>query len=255
MITAADLDVERLGSGPPVLLIHGSIVGAQRTWRKQYELAERWSLTLPNRPGFGESPPLERNDFAVEAPIFAELLGESSHVIGHSYGAVLALLAAAARPEAVRSLIISEPGCFNVAAGYPEVDPVLADGRRLYESGGALGAPRFLRLFREGVHSSHETPDELPDWLERGATLALRERPPWEAEIPLEQIAAAPFPKLVISGDHSPAFERLCDVIAERLGAERAGVPGRGHTIPTTGEPYNTLVNTFLERAELRLRA
>lgn len=250
MITAAELDVTRLGSGPPVLFVHGSIVGAQRTWRKQYVLAERWSLTLPNRPGFGASPPLERNDFEVEAPIFAELLGSGSHLVGHSYGAVMALLIAAARPEAVRSLTVSEPGCFNLAAGHPDVDPVLEDGRRLYESGGAIGAPRFLRLFRQGVHSSHETPDELPDWLERGATLALRERPPWEAEIPLDQIAAAPFPKLVISGDHSPAFERLCDVIADGTGAERALVTGRGHTIPTTGEPYNALVEAFLRRAE-----
>jgi pimeloyl-ACP methyl ester carboxylesterase len=250
VITAADLDVERIGVGPPVLLVHGSIVDARRTWRKQYSLADRWSLTLPNRPGFAGSPPLERNDFNLEAPMIAELLGDGSHLVGHSYGAVMALLAAAARPEAVRSLIVSEPGCFNVAAGFAEVDEVLADGRRLYESGGTLGASRFLRLFRQGVHSSHETPDELPEWLQRGATLALRERPPWEAEIPLGTIAAAPFPKLVISGDHSPAFERLCDVIADAVGAERAHIQGRGHTIPTTGEPYNALVQEFMLRAE-----
>jgi pimeloyl-ACP methyl ester carboxylesterase len=252
MIGAADLDVERVGSGPPVLLVHGSIVDARRTWRKQYALADRWSLTLPNRPGFASSPPLERNDFELEAPMVAALLGESSHLVGHSYGAVMALLAAAARPDAVRSLIVSEPGCFNVAAGFAEVDEVLAHGRRLYESGGTIGAARFLRLFREGVHSSHETPDELPDWLQRGAMLALRERPPWEASIPLEAIAAAPFPKLVISGDHSPAFERLCDVIADSVGAERAHVAGRGHTIPATGEPYNALIQEFMLRAEAR---
>ncbi len=29
-------------------------------------VGERWTLVIPSRPGFGESPPLERNDFEVE---------------------------------------------------------------------------------------------------------------------------------------------------------------------------------------------
>jgi hypothetical protein len=32
-------------------------------------LAQRWSLVMPNRPGFGESPPLARGDFELEAPL------------------------------------------------------------------------------------------------------------------------------------------------------------------------------------------
>jgi pimeloyl-ACP methyl ester carboxylesterase len=104
------LAVERLGVGPPVLFVHGDIVGPELTWRKQRELAERWSLAIPSRPGFGGSPPLERNDFEAEAPMFAELLGDGAHLVGHSYGAVIALLAAALRPDAVRSLTVSEPG-------------------------------------------------------------------------------------------------------------------------------------------------
>jgi pimeloyl-ACP methyl ester carboxylesterase len=252
VIEAADLDVERIGSGPPVVLVHGSIVDARRTWRKQYELADRWSLCLPNRPGFAASPPLERNDFEPEAPMIAELLDGGAHLIGHSYGAVLALLAAAQRPGAVRSLVISEPGCFNLAKGDPAVDEVIEHGNRLYANGDVLSAPEFLRLFREGVHSAHETPDELPDWLEHGAKLVARERPPWEADVPLDVLAAAEFPKLVISGGHSEAFDRLCDVLATAIGAERAVLPGRGHTIPSLGEPYNALVDRFMASAELR---
>ena len=91
-------------------LVHGDIVGPSLTWRKQRELSERWSLIIPSRPGFGASPALERNDFEVEAPMFAELLGDGAHLVGHSYGAVIALLAAAQRPEAVHSLTVSEPG-------------------------------------------------------------------------------------------------------------------------------------------------
>ncbi|HEY3191245.1 MAG TPA: alpha/beta hydrolase [Solirubrobacterales bacterium] len=244
------LEVERLGEGPPVLFIHGSVVGAAVTWRKQRELADRWGLILPNRPGFGSSPPLDRNDFEVEAPMFAELLGEGAHLVGHSYGGVIALLPSGLRPEAVHSLTVSEPGVLPSAAGVPAVDEMIANGKLLYSDPGAIPTDTFLQLFRSGAGSSHETPEELPDYLSRGAELAKRERPPWEAEIPLDRLAATPFPKLVISADHSPAFEAVCDHLADALGAERAVIPGRGHTIPSNGAPYNERLEAFLAAAE-----
>jgi pimeloyl-ACP methyl ester carboxylesterase len=246
---AADLDLERLGSGPPVVMVHGSIVDAQRTWRHQRDLAERWSLCIPNRPGFGASPPLERGDFELEAPLIAELLGEGAHLVGHSYGAVIALLAAALRPYAVRSLIVSEPGVLRIAAGNPIVDAMIEHGNRLYAAGPTMAPADFLRAFRAGVHSAHETPDELPESLSHGTRLAAHERPPWEAEVPFEILREAQFPKLVISGGHSPVFEAVCDRLADGIGAERAIITGRGHTIPSTGAAYNELVDEFLTRA------
>ena len=184
-VGVADLDVELVGSGPVVVLVHGSVVDGRRTWRHQRELAEHWTLCIPNRPGFGGSPALERGDFELEAPLIAELLGDGAHLVGHSYGAVIALLAAGARPAAVRSLTVSEPGTLRIAAGDPAVDELIEQGERLYRSGDVVTTAEFLRLFRAGVHSAHETPDELPDWLDRGAKLLARERPPWEAEVPL----------------------------------------------------------------------
>jgi pimeloyl-ACP methyl ester carboxylesterase len=249
-VTVADLDVEQLGSGPPVVLVHGSVVDARRTWRLQRELAERWTLWMPNRPGFGASPPLERGDFELEAPLVADLLGDGAHLVGHSYGAVIALLAAAARPRAVRSLVVSEPGALRIAADNAAVDALIEQGDQLYSNGRELPAREFLLLFRSGLHSTHETPDELPAWLERGANHLARERPPWEAEIPLELLAAGSFPKLVISGGHSTAFDAVCDELADAINAERAVVSGRGHTIPSVGGAYNACVDGFLERAE-----
>ncbi len=244
--SATRLEVERLGEGPPVLFVHGSVVGAERTWRKQRALAGRWSLILPSRPGFGGSPPLERGDFEAEAPLFAELLGDGAHLVGHSYGGVIALLAAAERPQAVRSLTVSEPGALRLAAGDPEVDAMIENGDTLYRDPESIPPALFLRLFRTGVGSANETPDRLPDWLARGARLLKTERPPWEAEVPLDRLADAGFPALVISGGHSPVFEKVCDALAERLGAERAVIPGRGHTIPSTGEPYNRALERHL---------
>jgi hypothetical protein len=40
VVSAADLEVLRLGDGPPVLFVHGSVVAADLTWRRQLE---RWS--------------------------------------------------------------------------------------------------------------------------------------------------------------------------------------------------------------------
>jgi len=245
-LSAAELQVTRLGAGPPVVLIHGSVVGPGRTWRQQRELRENWTLILPHRPGFGSSPPLPRGDFEAEAPLMAELLGEGAHLVGHSYGAVIALYAAALGPGRVHSLTVSEPGCLRVAAGDPQVDAHIAHGELLYRHAGELAPLEFLRAFRGGVGSTNETPADLSGELLAGARLLMRERPAWESDPPLETLREADFPKLVISGGHSPMFEAVCDVVASRLGARRAVVEGRRHTVPATGAPYNECLHAFL---------
>jgi pimeloyl-ACP methyl ester carboxylesterase len=244
------LAAERLGEGPPVVLIHGDIVGPELTWRKQRELADRWTLVIASRPGFGDSPPLERNDFEIEAPMLAELLGEGAHLVGHSYGAVIALLAAALRPEAVRSLTVSEPGCLRVAAGVPAVDEMIANGERLFAHADDIPSEDFLRLFRGGAGSAYGTPDDLPEELLHGVELLKRERPPWEADIPLADLEAAGFPVLVLSGGHSEAFEAVCDALASSLSADREVIAGRGHTVPSTGAPYNDRLEALMRSAE-----
>jgi pimeloyl-ACP methyl ester carboxylesterase len=250
MVSQTGLEVLREGSGPPVVLIHGSVVGAARTWRHQLPLARSWSLTMPNRPGFGASAALPRGDFELEAPPMAELLGEGAHLVGHSYGAVIAMYVAALRPAAVRSLTVSEPGCLRVAAGDPLVDAQIAGGELLYERAGELAPLEFLRAFRGGVGSTHDTPAELSGELLAGARMLMRERPPWQGDPPLEARGRARFPVLVISGGHSPVFEAVCDAVAGRVGAQREVIEGRGHTIPATGASYNACLESFLRHCE-----
>jgi pimeloyl-ACP methyl ester carboxylesterase len=249
-VRAAELDVACHGEGPRVVFVHGSVVGAQRTWAHQLPLAERWTLVLPNRPAFAASPALARGDFEAEAPLIAELLGDGAHLVGHSYGAVIALYAAALRPRAVRSLTVSEPGCMRIAAGDREVDAQIAAGELLYAHAHDLAPLDFLRAFRGGGGSTHETPPQLAGELLHGAQLCMSERPPWEAEPPLAQLRGAPFAKLVVSGGHSPVFEVVCDALTEQLDARRETIAGRGHTIPATGEPYNELLAAFLSAQE-----
>ena len=58
----------------------------------------------------------------------------------------------------------------------------------------------------------------------------------------------------MISGGHSTAFEAVCDALADRIGAEREIVAGRGHAIPAVGGAYNSRVHEFLKRAEVSAR-
>jgi pimeloyl-ACP methyl ester carboxylesterase len=232
-----------------VVLVHGSVIG-RRTWHRQVELGEHWALTLPNRPGFGTSPALPRGDFEAEAPLIADLLGDGAHLVGHSYGAVIVLYAAALRPEAVRSLAVSEPGCFRVAASDARVAAQIANGELLFREASAFGPLDFLRAFRQGVGSARRTPEKLEGELLQGVRLLMSERPPWEADPPLSLLRATAFPKLVISGGHSPVFEAVCDAVADGLHARRTVIAGRGHTIPATGAPYNEVLRAFLTEAE-----
>jgi pimeloyl-ACP methyl ester carboxylesterase len=240
--------VERRGSGPRVVLVHGSVADGQGTWLLQRPLADRFELVVPDRPGYGHNPPVEREDFEVDAPLVAELLEDGAHLVGHSYGGVVSLLAAAKRPDAVRSLTVIEPPAFALAAGDPAADDLVARLVAHWRSG-PRDPEEFLRGFLEIVGSSTELPSPLPPSLRRGAELLLVERGPWEADIPLAPVAAAPFPKLIVSGGHSRAFDAVCDVLEAQLGAERAVIAGAGHTVQRTGERFNKRLERFLSGA------
>jgi pimeloyl-ACP methyl ester carboxylesterase len=234
--------VERL------VLVHGSVVGARATWAVQQPLAEQFELVVVERPGFPPNPPVDRVDFESDATLVAELLEPGDHLVGHSYGGVISMLAAAQRPAAVRSLAVIEPPATRVAAGNPAVDAFAAAGEALYAAGAGDDPETFLRRFLPAVGSSLDPPSPLPPELEQGARALQVERGPWEAEIPLDVFAAAPFPKLVFSGNHSLAFDGICDVLQERLPAQRVVLEGFGHTVQRHPD-FNDRLADFVERA------
>jgi pimeloyl-ACP methyl ester carboxylesterase len=214
-----------------VVLVHGSGGNARSAWASVQPLAARFALVAPDRGGYPPNPPLERIDFEVQAEELAPLLEDGAHLVGHSYGGVIALLIAARHPRRVRSLTVSEPPAFALARGKPEVERLVGRLDEHFTHG-----PRDPRAFAVGflgiVGSNAKLPDELPPELEQVIRATMAERPPWEARIPLEELEATPFPKLVISGAHHPAFDGVCDVLEERLGAVRGVLPGAGHSIP-----------------------
>ena len=232
-----------------VVLIHGSVGNAEAWAPVRPALEEGFEVVAPNRGGYPPGPLLERIDFERQAEELAPLLGDEAHLVGHSYGGVIALLIAAAHPKRVRSLAVSEPPAFGLARGNPDVDDLVERIAEHFEHG-----PREPRAFAEGflrlVGSETRLPEHLPPELEQGIRAAMAERPPWEAEIPLDELAAAPFPKLVFSGAHHPAFDAVCEVLATRIGAERAVLPGAGHSL-ARAPGYSERLLEFLGAAPL----
>ena len=231
-----------------IVLVHGSVMGGRGTWAAQRPLAERFELLVLDRPGFPPNPPVERIDFETDAALVAGLLEEGDHLVGHSYGGIVSLLAAASRPDVLRSLTVIEPPCTRVAAGVPEVDAFARAGMELYATARSGEPDEYLRRFLAAVGSEFDPPSPLPPELEQGARNLAVERGPWEADIPLAALAGTPFPKLVVSGAHLDAYDVICDVLERELRAERVVLPGYGHAVQRHPD-FNGRLADFVEGA------
>ena len=224
-----------------VVFVHGSVAGAGQTWAAQRALEDRFECVFLTRGGYPPGPALERIDFEEQAGEVAAELREGDHLVGHSYGGVVSLLAAARGP-ALASLTVSEPPAFGVARGDPAVEELMSRFDAFVPT-----TPRaYLEFFLPLVGSAVPLADPLPPSLEQGARAAMAERSPDQAVVPLDELAAAPFRKLVVSGGHHPAFDAVCDVLEARLGARRAVLPGAGHSLPRA-PGYNETLAAFIE--------
>ena len=236
---STDLHVEAWGDGTPVVLAHGSLATAAEEWQAQRPLAdEGYRLLAPDRRGYGRSPAADGEDFLRDAEDIAALMGDGAHLVGDSYGGLGVLFAAARRPEATLSLALLEPGAFALGQHHPAGRALVDRVRRMW--GQDIPDEPWVTGFLKAVGSD---PDEFPpDFLAAALPLVpvfRRGRPLWYPDLPLEELAAAPFPKLVVSGGHSTGFDAICDDLAERIGASRAMVAGAGHEIQFAGTPIN----------------
>jgi pimeloyl-ACP methyl ester carboxylesterase len=218
------------GAGPEVLLVHGG-ASPETTWSGLERLTQRWTLKFAYRRGFAPSPdpPGGRQDFERDATDIAELLDRRPHLVGHSYGGVVAAIAATRRPAQLRSLTLLEPALF-----LPPDDPDVARFARIGEEfldKGLQTEPATLREFLRIAGAP--VPDEgpLPEEVVRSIRRSQGSRPPSEARPPLELLRDARIPSLVASGGHHPAIERMCDAVAAAIGAQRVVCPGAGHFV------------------------
>jgi pimeloyl-ACP methyl ester carboxylesterase len=120
------LAVSTVGTGPPILLLHG-LAGSHRFWGPVAErLARGNHVIAPDLLGFGASPrppggygPDDHAAAVTECALRAGLTGPAV-VVGHSAGAVIALRLAVLRPDLVTAVV-----CFG-----PPIYPTMDEGRR-----------------------------------------------------------------------------------------------------------------------------
>lgn len=252
MRTAAGVHVTVWGEGEQAVFVHGSFGWGEETWREQRPLAEHYRLLLIDRRGFGASPADGRVDFDRDADDVAELLGDGAHLVGHSYGGVVSLVAAARRRESVRSLTLIEPPAFGVARGDEAVEELI---RSITEAAESSDDPAEYRLeFLRGFGFPAK-PTPLEGLALEAARASMGERQPWEAVIPLDELAGVPV--LLVQGDWCPAplsararagaaFRAVCDVLHDRLDARRAVFPA-SHNAQRLGKVFNNQLQAFWE--------
>ena len=235
----SDLFTNSWGKGSPVVLVHGSLATGADEWEAQRTLGdEGFLLIVPDRRGYGESPPTEGEDFVRDGDDVAALMGDGAHLVGHSYGGLGAMRAAAKRPEVTLSLTLLEPPVFDMAEHDPAGRGLVREVKSLWEKD--LPDEEWLVRFLEAVGTDPETlPPEVLSEAAPLVSLVRHSRPPWEADLPVGHLASARFPKLVVSGAHSEAFDAMCDDLAEAIGASRAVVEGAGHEIQFAAPPIN----------------
>jgi len=182
------------------------------------------------------------------------LLGEGAHLVGFSYGGIVALVAAARRPELVRSLTVIEPPALGVVRGNPAADAQV-DGLSRFEPPPLGKTPEeFWADFRRLMGQQVPAHIDLSPIERKAVEAHMAEAPPWTIAIPLDALAATSFPKLVVSGDWNPAMNAVADIITARLNAERFVLRGWYHNIHRAGEPFNQRLDAFLQQA-LRFRS
>jgi pimeloyl-ACP methyl ester carboxylesterase len=248
------------GTGPAVICLHAN-ASTSGQWRPLMErLAGRFRVIAVDTYGAGRSPawPAGRavqlaDEVALLEPVF-RAAGERFHLVGHSYGAAVALKAALLQPARVRSMALYEPTLFALleeeSPGQPaarEIDAAARDAAGAVERGDLdAAAQRFIDYWM-GEGSWRATPPER-----RPAIAAsMRNVHGWRHALftepaPLATFARLAVPILYLLGSRSRASAHgvarlltrtLPDVTVREL-------EGVGHMAPVT---HPDLVNAAIE--------
>ncbi|MCA9678816.1 MAG: alpha/beta fold hydrolase [Kofleriaceae bacterium] len=219
--------VQELGAGPPLVMLHGLLIGSLASWyfTAAPTLAQRHRVRLFDLRGHGRSE-VARDGYGVGAmagdleALVADLPGPID-LVGHSWGALVALRFALDHPARVRRLALVEAPLPPSKAGeltafLDEVEPAkvldaLPEALRDAVAGGRRQAQRLLRSLQTLLFETSLLAD-------------LRAEP----DLADDELATLACPTLCVYGDRSacrPAGERLARVVP---GARLAVLPG-GH--------------------------
>lgn len=136
---------------PPVILLHGMSTSADSFRELMHLMAEDYYLIAPDIPGFGYS---ENTDpYTMEhliewlADLEEALELPQAHVVGHSFGGVLAMGKALSYPERIDRLVLVAPAVL-VASQYPDWLKKAGKNLRLVEAGIVLSRILLERQIR-----------------------------------------------------------------------------------------------------------
>lgn len=258
---------QQIGHGPrPALAIHCTL-GASQLWAPVLEpLGNQITATLFDQPNHGRSAGWDATGAQPGAfqrlvtQIAASFIDRPVDLLGHSFGASVALRIAVAAPEAVRSLTLVEPVLFAALPDtHPEWQALRAKQDHLEQmiAEGNLerAAAAFMHDWGAGVpwetlpeHQRARFIQQMP--MVGNISSANFEDPGGIArEGGMETIDA---PVLIVHGDSSPPImPHVAEAIAARLqDVGTACVPGAGHMLPVTHQAQLTeLIALNLERS------
>lgn len=254
------------GAGDPVLLVHGTGLSSRYWSPLAVQLAEARRAVTVDLLGYGETDAWAGGDtfhFRSDRDVVIaalEVQGAPCHVIGHSYGGLLSLQAALARPDLVRSLALYEPVAFGVLhsaeheAGLADLARVNADGLMEDLAGG--GGEAWLRRF-VGYWNGAGAFDAMTQPA-RAALMAVGRKAFLEVRSNLfdrtahTDYAKISAPTLIVHGAESPvAAKATVEILAGALPRARLVVlEGAGHLGPFThGDVFAREILAFLAAA------
>ncbi|MEJ8543793.1 alpha/beta fold hydrolase [Brevibacillus borstelensis] len=250
---------EACGAGEALLLIHGLNLDT-RMWSEQLAaFSERYRVISFDLRGMGRTPNSE-GPFTLYDDARAVLQGlgiAEAHVIGHSFGSVVAQELVLAYPEMVKSLVLVSP----TLTGYPRSERRMQDFARfveMYETGTKEETVEMsARMWFDGP--GQETREESlaarANYVRMTAHAydlpQLKNQPAWLSPPPIERLEEIEVPALVIAGQKDyDDFQKMADTLAERMAnAEKVLLPDSAH-LPPMDQPAecNRLVLAFLDR-------
>jgi pimeloyl-ACP methyl ester carboxylesterase len=232
------LAYDRLGDGPPVVLVSGGSVDRTSNAGLAEQLADTHRVYNYDRRGRGDSadtPPYAIEREVEDIAAVLEVAGGSAHLYGSSSGGGLAMHAAAAGLP-VRRLALWEPP-YNVN-GRPDLPADTASVyRELVEAGRRGDAAEYFMAKVVGMPPEFlAQARQAPWWAQQEAiahTLAYDATIMGDYTLPVDVAKAITVPTLIVVGGASFGFMReTADALAELIpNAQVVAVEGQAHNV------------------------